>query len=63
MADFDAIFGDDGSDSEEFTGFNLDNLGEAEERYLNQLNVLNNFDSDIEISDLESSDFHIYSSE
>ena len=38
------IFGDDDGENEEFLGFNLDNIEEAEERYIRQLDVLNDFD-------------------
>jgi hypothetical protein len=41
MADFSAIFGDDDSENEEFLGFDLDDIKEAEEKYVRQLNVLN----------------------
>jgi hypothetical protein len=36
--------------------FDLDNIEEAEERYIRQLKVLNDFDSNIEFSELGSSD-------
>ena len=50
------IFGDDDRENEEFLGFDLDNIEEAEERYIRQLDVLNDFDSDIEFSEMGSSD-------
>ena len=50
------IFGDDDSENEEFLGFDLDNIEEAKERYIQQLDVLNDFDSDIEFSEMGSSD-------
>jgi hypothetical protein len=56
MADFRAIFGVDDSENEEFLGFDLDNIKEAEEKYVRQLDVLNDFDSDIEFSEMGSSD-------
>ena len=56
MADFRAIFGDDDSETEEFLGFDLDDIKEAEEKYVRQLNVLNDLDSDIEFSEMGSSD-------
>jgi predicted RNA-binding protein Jag len=55
MADFRAIFGVDDSENEEFLGFDLDNIKEAEEKYVRQLDVLNDFDSDIEFSEMGSS--------
>jgi hypothetical protein len=54
MADFRAIFGVDDSENEEFLGFDLDNIKEAEEKYVWQLDVLNDFD--IEFSEMGSSD-------
>jgi hypothetical protein len=39
-----------------FLGFNLDNIEEAEERYIRQLDVLNDFDSNIEFSEMGLSD-------
>ena len=50
------IFGDDDRENEEFLGFVLDNIEEAEERCIWQLDVLNDFDSDIEFSEMGSSD-------
>ena len=50
------IFGDDDRENEEFLGFDLDNIEEAEERYIRQLDVLNDFDSNIEFSEIGSSD-------
>jgi hypothetical protein len=41
------IFGDDDRENEEFLGFNLDNIEEADERYIQQLDVLNDFYSNI----------------
>ena len=49
------IFGND-HENEEFQGFDLDNIEEAEERYIRQLDVLNDFDSNIEFSEMGSSD-------
>ena len=50
MAEIRVILGDDDHENEEFLGFDLDNIEEAEERYtsIRQLDVLNDFDSDIE---------------
>ena len=56
MAEIRVIFGDDDRENEEFLGFDLDNIEEAEERYIRQLDVLNDFDSNIEFSEMESSD-------
>ena len=56
MADFRAIFGVDDSENEEFLGFDLDNIKEPEEKYVRQLDVLNDFDSDIKFSEMGSSD-------
>jgi hypothetical protein len=53
MADFRAIFGEDDSETEEFLGFDLDDIKEAEEKYVQQLNVLDDLDSDIEFSEME----------
>jgi hypothetical protein len=39
-----------------FLGFDLDNIEEAEERYIQQLDVLNDFDSDIKFSEMGLSD-------
>ena len=50
------IFGDDDHENEKFLGFDIDNIEEAEERYIRQLDVLNDFDSDIEFSEMGSSD-------
>jgi hypothetical protein len=50
------IFGDDDRENEEFLDFDLDNIEEAEERYIRQLKVLSDFDSNIEFSELGSSD-------
>ena len=50
------IFGDGDRENEEFLGFVLDNIEEAEERCIRQLDVLNDFDSDIEFSEMGSSD-------
>ena len=47
------IFGDDDRENEEFLGFDLDNIEEAEERYIRQLDVLNDFDSDIKFSEID----------
>ena len=43
-------------ENEEFLGFDLDNIEEAEERYIRQLDVLNDFDSNIKFSKMGSSD-------
>ena len=56
MVDIRAIFGDDDSENEEFLGFDLDKIEEAEERYVQQLDLLNDFDSDIEFSEMRLSD-------
>jgi hypothetical protein len=56
MAEISMIFGDDDRENEEFLGFDLDNIEEAEERYSRQLDVLNDFDSNIEFSEMGSSD-------
>ena len=50
------IFGDDDRENEEFLSFDLDNIEEAEERYIRQLDVLNDFDSNIKFSEMGSSD-------
>ena len=50
------IFGDDDRENEEFLGFDLDNIEEAEERYIQQLDVLNDFNYNIEFSEMGSSD-------
>ena len=52
------IFGDDDHENEAFLGFDLDNIEEAKERYtsIQQLDVLNDFDSDIEFSEMGLSD-------
>jgi hypothetical protein len=55
MAEIRVILGDDDHENEEFLGFDLDNIEEAEERYIRQLDVLNDFDSDIEFSEMGSS--------
>jgi hypothetical protein len=47
MVEIRVIFGDDDRGNEQFLGFYLDNIEEAEERYIRQLDVLNDFDSDI----------------
>jgi hypothetical protein len=47
MADFRAIFGDDDSETEEFLGFDLDDIKEAEEKYVRQLNVLDDCKIDV----------------
>ena len=56
MAEIRVIFGDDDRENEEFLGFDLDYIEEAEERYIRQLDVLNDFDSNIEFSEIGSSD-------
>jgi hypothetical protein len=43
MAEIRVIFGDDDRENEEFLSFDLDNIEEAEERYIRQLDVLNDF--------------------
>ena len=50
------IFGDDDRENEEFLGFDLHNIEVAEERYIRQLDVLNDFNSNIEFSEMGSSD-------
>ena len=50
------IFGDDDRENEEFLDFDLDNIEEAEERYIRQLDVLNDFDFNIKFSEIGSSD-------
>ena len=55
MAEIRVILGDDDHENEEFLGFDLDNIEEAEERYIRQLDVLNDFESDIEFSEMGSS--------
>ena len=50
------IFGDGDHENEEFLGFDLDNIEEAEERYIWQLDVLNDFNSNIKFSEMGSSD-------
>jgi hypothetical protein len=50
MAEIRAICGDDD------LGFDLDNIEEAEKRYIWQLDVLNDFDFNIEFSEMGSSD-------
>jgi hypothetical protein len=40
MAEIRVNFGDDDRENEQFLGFNLDNIEEAEERYIRQLDVL-----------------------
>ena len=44
MAEIRAIFGDDDRENEEFLGYDLDNIEEAEERYIQQIDALNDFD-------------------
>ena len=56
MMEIRVIFGDDDRENEEFLGFDLDNIEEAGDRYIRQLDVLNNFDSNIEFSEMGSSD-------
>jgi hypothetical protein len=43
MVEIRAIFGDDDRENEQFLGFYLDNIEEAEERYIRQLDVLNDY--------------------
>jgi hypothetical protein len=45
MVEIRVIFGDDDRENEEFLGFDLDYIEEAEERCIQQLDVLNDFDS------------------
>jgi hypothetical protein len=52
MAEIRVIFGDDDHENEEFLGFDLDNIEEAKERYIRQLDVLNDFESNIEFSEM-----------
>ena len=56
MAEIRVIFGDDDRENEEFLSFDLDNIEEAEERYIRQLDVLNDFDSNIKFFEMGSSD-------
>ena len=56
MAEIRVIFGDDDRENEEFLGFDLNNIEEAEERYIRQLDVLNDFDSNIKFSEMVSLD-------
>ena len=56
MAEIRVIFGDDDRENEEFLGFDLDHIEEAEERCIRQLDVLIDFDSNIEFSEIGSSD-------
>jgi hypothetical protein len=56
MAEIRVIFGDDDRENEEFLGFDLDNIEEAEKRYILQLYMLNDFDSNIEFSEMGSPD-------
>ena len=56
MAEIRVIFGDDDRENEEFLGFYLDNIEEAEERYIRQLDVLNDFESNIEFPEMGMSD-------
>jgi hypothetical protein len=44
MVEIRAIFGDDDRENEEFLGYDLDNIEEAEERYIRQIDALNDFD-------------------
>jgi hypothetical protein len=55
MVEIRVIFGDDDRENEEFLGFDLHNIEEAEERYIRQLDGLNDFDSNIEFSEMGSS--------
>jgi hypothetical protein len=50
MAEIRVIFSDDDRENEEFLGFDLDNIEEAEKRYILQLYMLNDFDSNIKFS-------------
>ena len=49
------IFGDDDRENE-VSRLRSRQYEEAEERYIRELDVLNDFDSDIEFSEMESSD-------
>ena len=54
----------DDSDSEnEFEGFELRDINAAEERYLQKIEALNNIDSDIEFSDVDSNENDGFDSE
>jgi hypothetical protein len=56
MVEIRVIFGDDDLENEEFLGFDLDNIEEVEDTYIWQLDVLNDFDSNIEFSEMGSLD-------
>ena len=56
MVEIRVIFGDDDHENEKFLGFDIDNIEEAEERYIRQLDVLNDFDFNIKFSEIGSSD-------
>ena len=55
MAEIRVIFGDDDRENE-VSGLRSRQYEEAEERYIRELDVLNDFDSDIEFSEMGSSD-------
>ena len=55
MAEIRVIFGDDDRENE-VSGLRSRQNEEAEERYIRELDVLNDFDSDIEFSEMGSSD-------
>jgi hypothetical protein len=50
MVEIRVIFGDDDLENEEFLGFDFDNIEEVEDRYIWQLDVLNDFDSNIKLT-------------
>ena len=56
MVEIRVIFGDDDLENEEFLGFDFDNIEEVEDRYIWQLDVLNDFDFNIKFSEIGSSD-------
>ena len=55
MAEIRVIFGDDDHENE-VSRLRSRQYEEAEERYIRELDVLNDFDSDIEFSEMGSSD-------
>jgi hypothetical protein len=55
MAEIRVIFGDDDRENE-VSRLRSRQYEEAEERYIRELDVLNDFDSDIEFSEMGSSD-------
>ena len=56
MVEIRVIFGDDDLENEEFLGFDLDNIEEVEDTYIWQLDVLNDFNSNIKFSEIGSLD-------